>query len=447
MNPLERTRAFLREGLWRDEPAGRALRLVYAALRVLVLAAEGFERDRVLLRATALAYFTVLSLIPILVIVLAITKGLGLGDQVAGYVVDQIAAGSPDAKARILELVGGVKLAGLGTFGAATLFLTTVLQLSTIEEAFNAIFGVQKKRPLVRRFSDYLAVLVIAPILLLSALALGTTLNSQWLLQRLLEVPAFAALYAAGLRQLPVVMFGLAFAFLYWFLPNTRVKPVSALIGGIVAGVLFGFAQNAYVSFNVGVARYNMLFQGFAALPLLLVWIYFSWVITLLGVEVVYAHQTARLQRRERVGALPTPAAREALGLTLATEIARRFAAGSAPWTADDLADALRTAPRVVRELLAALEAAGIVAGSAGEERDAVYLLARPAEKLSVLDVLAALRGDASGVAPRGPVGSTVGALLDEVRHAAAAGPGGVTLAMLAERAGAGSVDPAGGAG
>jgi membrane protein len=157
------------------------------------------------------------------------------------------------------------------------------------------------------------------------------------LVQRLLEFPLFATLYDTGLRQAPILLSIVAFAFLYWFLPNTGVRIVSALLGGIVAGVLFGIAQYSYLQFNVGVIRYNTIFGSIAFLPLLMVWIYVCWAIILLGAEVAYAHQTLPLYRREVRGTPAGAAARESIGLAIAVELARAFRDGRPPWSVDGL--------------------------------------------------------------------------------------------------------------
>ena len=215
----DRTRDFLREGLWMRElapgtpnPSSRLRR----ALQFAVMIGEGFLRDHLLLRATALSYFTVLSLIPLLAVVVSIVGSVGIGGEFADRIVGQIAAGNPEAQAGILERIRGVNFAGLGTLGAAMLLVTTVLCISTVESDLNAIWGVRQQRTLARRFADYLAVLVVGPLLLATALSLATTLQSQWLVQKLIAYQFFALLYDLGLQQAPTVVLACAFSFLYW---------------------------------------------------------------------------------------------------------------------------------------------------------------------------------------------------------------------------------------
>ena len=189
--------------------------------------------------------------------------------------------------------------------------------------------------------------------------------------------------------------------FLYWFLPNTDVRLGSALLGGVVAGVLFSVAQRLYVGLNVGVAQYSTIFGGFAALPLLMVWLYFEWAITLLGAQVAYAHQTLSLYRREVRGSPAGPAARETIGLAVALAIARRFRGGERPWDEDALSEHLDVPLRTVRDVIAQLEKAGIASPVADPGRSGVWQLARPADRVRVVDVVEALRGPRE--APVGP--------------------------------------------
>jgi membrane protein len=426
-----RSRAFVDEGLWRADAAAGGPRL-RRLLQLAVMTAEGFVRDRLLLRASALSYFTVLSMIPLLAVAISIVSAVGVGGDFAEMIVKQLAAGSPDTQARIVERIRNVNFAGLGTLGAVSLFVTTVLGISNVESALNAIWGVRQERTLARRFADYLAVLVVAPLLLATALSLATTLQSQWLVQKLFEYRIFTLLYDLGLRQAPTVVLAAAFAFLYWFLPNTRVRPLAAVLGGGLAAVLVVGAQKLYLGLNVGVVRYDALFGGFAALPLLFVWIYFFWAIALFGAEVAFAYDNLPHYRREVHGRPASPAEREAIGLRIALEVARAFRDAAPVWTADALSDALDVPVRSVRDVLSSLERAGIVAARGAVEKEGGFQLGRPAERIPVTAVIRALRGVRESAAGDPRVSDAVAAVLGELEAGAEKGVGERTLADLA---------------
>ncbi len=426
-----RARRFFGQDLWHREAgvAGPVFRL----LQFVVMIGEGFVRDRLLLRASALTYFTALALIPVLAVGVSLVQFLGIRENLLDLILRQVTAGSPEARQYILPLVEGVKLGGLGTLGAVAVFVTTVLAISNVEAAFNDIWGVQRSRGWTRRFSDYLTMLMVAPLLVAVALALPSALHSQWLVQRLLQLPTFEALYSTGLRYWPMAFTILAFAFLYSFLPNTRVRALSALLGGAVAGVLFSVARVLYLDFQVGVARYSALFGGFAFLPLLFIWIYVCWALILLGAEVAFAHQNLALYRREVRAERAGPAEREEIGVRIAIEVARAFRDGTPAWTAEQLSDGLEVPIRTVREVLGQLESTGVVSSLAGEEREPRYQLGRPAERIAVADVLAAVRGRRDPAARGDEVRGAASDLLAEIERSAFEGPAARTLAEVLE--------------
>jgi membrane protein len=312
---------------------------------------------------------------------------------------------------RILPLIENLNFAALGASGAAVFFFTTVLAIGNVERAFNQVWGVKRQRSWERRIPDYLAVLIVSPVLLGVGLSLGGTLQSQALVQRLLEVPLFATLYDVGLRQAPLLLSMFGFAFLYWFLPNTRVRVASALLGGVVAAILFSLAQYGYVQFNVGVMRYNTVFGSIAFLPLLMVWIYFCWAIILLGAEVAYAHEVR--------GAPAGAAARESIGLAIAVELARAFRDGRPPWSVDALSDFLDIPLRTVRDVTGELERVGILVASAGEPVGG-YQIGRPLDRIHVADVLTALRGSRAAAIGDPEVERVVAQVLGEIDCSAA---------------------------
>ncbi len=427
----QRVHRYFERDIWQRRTTGGPLVVLgRSALQVLVVVAQGIERDQILMRATALTYFAMLALIPILALAIGLVGAFGVSDDLARAVVDKVAAGSPQAGQYILELVNKVNFGSFGAVGGVSLFITTVLGLGTVENSFNKIWGIERERSLVRRFADYLAVLVVAPLLFTAAVSLATSLRSETILQQVLAHPVLAHAYELGLRQTPTLLLLLGFAFLYWFLPNTSVRIGPALLGGAVAAVLFGLAQALYIGFNVGVARTNAIFGSFAALPLLLVWLYVSWIVVLLGCEVAFAAQNLQSFRRARVGEEPRPAAREAIGIAVATRIARAFRAEGGI-TDEALAGELDVPVRTVRAILTDLEAGGIVSLRGAEECDA-YQLGRAAEAVSIAQVLEALRGPSAPPGRETSADPAVRALVGEVERGVAKALGARTLADLA---------------
>ena len=435
-----RVERYLERDIWRrDQRGGTWRRFGRHVLQLAVLVAQGVERNQTLLRASALTYFAMLSLIPLLALAIGLVEAFGARQTLIDQIVQQVKTVNVDAGTWVGERIREISFGSLGAVGGATLFVTTVLALSSVEKALNQIWGVEKQRPLVRRFPDYLAVLVVAPLLLAAAISLAPNLKSEG--EHLVARPVLTALY----HQTPTLVYWAAFTFLYWFMPNTKVRVGPASAGGALAAVLFRLVQWAYVAFQVGAARANAVFGGFAALPILLVWIYFSWAIVLLGAELAFAQQNLASFRRSRQGEDPRPAAREAMGVAIAAYVARAFQAGDGGVTAEHLADALDVPVRTVRGVLAELETAGLVAPR-GDARLDGYQLARAAESIGVDDVLRALRGSPEEVSTQVRSDKPVRALLADLERGERSALRDRTLADLAAGAPS-SVDPRGTAG
>ena len=396
---------------------------------------RGFVRDQLLLRSHSLTFLTVLSVAPLIALAVSLAGMLGVQERLLPLIADQVAAGSPQAAEWLTAFVQNFRFGALGTVGGATLMATSVLMIGNVERALNAIWGVHRQRPWGRRVPDYLAVLLIAPLVLGVAISLGTTLSSQYVVQQLLGFPGFETVYDLGLQQAPTALMVLGFSFVYWFLPNTDVRASSALLGGLFAGLLFVAAQSAYINLSVGAARYNALFSGLAWIPLFMVWVYFSWAITLLGAEVAYAYQTLPLYRREVREAGAGPAARESIGLALALEVARAFRESRPPWSDDALSEHLDVPVRTVRDLIGRLEAAGVLAELGGDERVGTYQLGRPADRIRVADVIEALRGPRAAPQAGPEVGKIVTEVFAEIDRGTAGAAGARTLSDLLKEA------------
>jgi membrane protein len=360
-----------------------------------VLIAEGFVRDELLLRANSLAYLTLLSIVPLLALAVALVDLITDGPAAAARILDLLAV-APDAKRNFLERVEQFNFRALGGVASAFLLAMMVLAVGRVEQALNALWGVTERRPWSRRVPDYLAVIVIAPMTVGVAIPLRAAFESQTLVRKALEYPLLDVLYRSGLRWAPLLLIVSALSFLYWFLPNTRVRARSALLGGVVAGVLFNAAQVSYVALTIGAkTRMDEAFAASAWVVMFLAWVYIAWAIVLLGAEVAYAHQTLSLYRREVRGKAAGTAARETIGLAIALCCARAFQERTPPWHPDALSDALDVPLRTVREVLRSLEQAEIVSQCGGLD-GGCYQMARPAEQVRVSDVLIALRGNAT---------------------------------------------------
>ncbi|HJV33913.1 YhjD/YihY/BrkB family envelope integrity protein [Geomonas sp.] len=417
--------------LWEKDPAaigGRKGEWI-AFLQSLAFVVSNFFANNNLLRATALSFTTVLSLVPLLALAFSVLKGLGAQNLLAPLIIKQMAAGSEEAVNRIVTYIGNTNMSSVGAIGMVALVYTSVAMLASVEEAFNSIWGVTETRSFYRKFSDFLSVLVSAPLLLLAATSIATTLHSErimgWLLQNAYVGDAF--LFLLSLTQYVVVW--IALFLLYLLIPNTRVRYGSALIGAVLAGTLWELAQWFYIHFQVGASRYNAIYGTLAALPILMVWIYTSWLIVLFGMEVVAAHQNRDTFRRDIRGLAVSQAMREMVALGALRHIAAAFHGGEPGWAAEHLAVRLHVPIRVMREILAQLVDAGFIVQA--QDGRGIFYPARELNQLSLDEILITLRGHGASCEIAGE--EQAKGVLEKVDRAVSDALNGLTLQELAE--------------
>jgi len=383
---------FFSTTLWDLEPEAFAgfRRHALKYLQITALVIKDFRDDQCMLRASALTFTTILSLVPFFALTFAVLKGFGVQNKIEPLILDQVAAGSHEIVDRIITYINNTNMTSMGAIGLVTLVITVISVLGNIEEAFNVIWGVKETRSIYRKFSDYLSVVITAPLLFLAAISITTTLQSQTIIKWLVETSYLGDALLFFFRLVPYLIIWLALVFLYIFIPNTRVRFKSALVGGVLAGTVWQLAQWGYIHFQVGVGKYNAIYGTLALLPVFMVWIYTSWLIVLFGVEVVYAHQNIRTFRRELHNPSFSHSQKELLCLAILQNIAIAFHFERNPWTAEQLAENLGIPVRVVLELLSFLLESGYIRATANE--NPTYFPARELDRIVVEDVLETLK-------------------------------------------------------
>lgn len=332
-----------------------------SSLRWLNRAFASIVANNCMQRAAALSYTTVLSLVPFLALAFALLKGFGVPNKLAPLILKKVAAGSEELVTGILTYINNTNMKSLGAIGLVTLLYTVIRLISEIEEAFNAIWGISEARSWSRKFSDYLSVVVSGPLLLVAATSITTSLQSQALVQALFDSSYLGELLLFCFRLLPYLSIWAALTFLYLFLPNTKVQFSSALFGGIIAGTLWQVAQWGYIHLQIYMSSYNAIYGTMAVLPVFMIWIQTSWIIVLLGVELVYAHQHRNLVPVENMQPLSIRQ-QDLYALALACEVTRRFLASEPPGNEAELAAATGLPLLRVRGSLDQLLHVGILA-------------------------------------------------------------------------------------
>ena len=385
-------------GLTPHDPAawnGRKGQL-FALLRFAYHVRASFSIHQGSLRAAALTYTTALSLIPVLAIAFAILKGLGAQNALEP-VLRELAGDSQETISRIIGYVNNTSFKSIGAIGLLTLVMTAISLLENIEMAFNTTWGVTETRPLQRLFSDYLSVVVVGPVLILVAMSITSSLQNQWIVQWLIQRSYFGDAIILIFRLAPYISIWIALVFLYTFIPNTKVRFRSALVGGILAGTAWQCAQWAYFHFQVGVANYNAIYGTLAALPVFLVWVYTSWLIVLFGLEIVCAHQHGGYVAPHSPMEPSSQAVYEERALALMIQICRHFQKIDTPPHAALLADELLLQQDEVEETLDTLVELGYLRVTVGGEPG--WLPAREPSEMDISQLLAELRGTAESTA------------------------------------------------
>ena len=346
---IERLKAFLNWAIhfitydiWRiTENEVSGLKEIYInAIKTIILAVRGFQSENLQTRASALTYNTLLAIVPLLAVLFGVAKGFGFQNTVREELMDffpghqmELDKAFEFVESYLAQAQGGI-IIGIGLI---LLLYTVVSLISSIEDTFNDIWQINKSRPWFRKISDYLALFVILPVLMVSSSGMSifiSTLQNSFLQHYVFLTPVVELL----LHITPYVFTSLAFAGLYIALPNTKVKVINGLIAGIIAG-----------------------YGSFAALPLLLLWLQLSWLICLFGAELSYASQNVKKFSFERDSKNISRRYKDFLTLLIASLIIKRFANGEKPYTADELSDSYRIPIRITTQILYMLTEMNII--------------------------------------------------------------------------------------
>ena len=279
-------------------------------LIVLPLAAVRFLGHQCIQWAAALAYYTLIGFVPLFTAVFALIKLFGLHRELTPFVVSTVGAGSPRMARDIVAFIDATNLQAAGLLAALGAVLAVVGIMSNAELCFNQIWGGVPGRSWRRKFRSFALVCVVAPLLLLLALAVTALLQPGHWLHAFFHSWRLGPLVLLALRSLPYALLWLSFTLLYTLLPHTEVRTRSALFGAVVAGTLWQLSQWAYVTFVIRLVRYSAVYGTLWQLPILLAWIYVAWCVILLGAEVSRAHQEVsgrRLADRVAKAAVPSP--------------------------------------------------------------------------------------------------------------------------------------------
>ena len=397
---------FEEKGIESDERFHRSSVLQSAHFCLLV--AKSFFRNRCHVRASGLAYTTLLALVPLLAVVMSITTGVLQKqgkepvERIINQLVDYIApalnletraeegdgqSGREKVVAQITAYIARINTGTLGTVGVLALLFAIISLLRTIEAAVNDIWGVTQGRGWLKSIVYYWAATTLGPVCMVAAITLTTSSRLDSTRAWIDAVPLVGKVFVYAL---PFVVLSLGFSVFYAVMPNTRVRWGAAFIGGTIGGCLWQLNNLCSVLYMSRVQTYSNIYGSLALVPLFLVGLYFSWLILLFGAQIAYAFQNRRAYLEERLGESIHQRGREFIALRLMTHIARNFAAGARPPSLLEISRDLAVPGRLAQKILTTLAQNGLVLEvTDGEAR---FTPGRPLDRISAYDVINTLR-------------------------------------------------------
>ena len=369
--------------------------LLARPVKLLLYMLQGLSTHATMVRSAALTYYTLVSIVPVVALVFAFVKGFGLADGLVQNlysvfpqipeVVDYLVEFSQKALARTQ---GGL----VALFSLVALFWSVWSVFSSIEDAFNNIWEVKSTRSWSRKISDYITIIVFAPILWVGASAASVYLQNLLGWSDSLWLQALSKLISMAIAWF-------MFSLMYVVLPNTKVNLSAAIKSGVIAGTVFMLFQWGYVFIQTWMTSYNAIYGSFAALPLFLLWMLVSWSILLLGGELSFTFQNEKRFDEERESLLVSYDCRRKLMVGVMVIVARTFRDGKGAMAVDDIRTELGLPKRILSSVISSLVEAGMLheIHIGGKEFELSYAPARDITTLTVYDVLSAVDAHGEG--------------------------------------------------
>lgn len=388
-----KVKQFFDVGLWVDtKEFAKSKKVAFKILRVIFISAKGAISNKNSLRASALTFYSALSIVPVFAVAFGVAQGFGFEDKLEAQIRKSF-AGQEEVMAKVIEFsrtsldnVSGGLVAGI-----SILFLlwSVIKLLNHVENAFNKIWNIRKPRTFLRKFTDYLSLVLFGPIFFVLSSSLTVFISTQ--VQGMRDDGMFfdwTGSFILTLMQLaPFVLLWILFTLIYLIIPNKNVKFIPALMAGIVAGTAFAFLESGYVYFQVAMSRYNAIYGSFAALPLFLIWLQISWLIILFGAEISHGVENAkRLGYAEETKNLSQRSLR-LLCLVILKRISEQFKKGEYA-TSASLTDSLNLPIMYVEKALDQLSKAQLIAQIQTKSKYASYQPATSIENFKIAEVI-----------------------------------------------------------
>jgi len=390
--------------VWSDqfEKSGPPGKIVATILRYGYAVLRDFMSGQLTMRAMSLVYTTLLSIVPLLAFSFAILKGFGVFEQLEPFLYDllqPLGEQGEEITRQILALVNNVKGSVLGSVGLAIFLWTAISMVQKVEESFNYVWYVAKPRSFSRRFSEYLIVLLVGPLVMVTAIGLITSIQSNTVVEYLLNNPSLGPIFVFAGKFVPYLLISGVFTFLYIFMPNTRVNLKSALVGGLAGGVMWATIGAVFTNFILHATRTWAIYAGFAVAITTLIWLYLNWLVLLIGSQLAFYHQRPAFLRIGRREPQLSNSMRERLALNVMLLVGLAFRESGGSITTPQLATQLGIPSIALAPLGTALEEAGLLIATEREE----LLPGREMTRIRLDEILAVVRQTGDTGSSSGP--------------------------------------------
>lgn len=382
---------FLTYDIWRitEDEVTKTTFSVYTIIKTIYVCISRFTQDRIVNKASALTYSTLLAIVPILAILFAIARGFGLDNLLESQIISGFGGPTQATETILLFVDSYLSQAKSGVFigvGIIMLLWSVLILINNMEVTFNRIWQVKKARTMYRKITDYFSMLLLMPLLLV--VSGGLSIFMSTMLKNIEDFTLLAPIVKFLIRLIPFVLTWCMFTALYLFMPNTKVKFKHALISGILAGTAHQAFQFLYISSQVWVSRYNAIYGSFAALPLFLLWLQISWTICLFGAELTYAGQNIRSFSFDKDTRNISRRYCDFVAIMLMSLITKRFARGERPYTTEDLSEVCQIPIRLTQQMLYELQEVELLHEVVTDEEYIAYQPSLDINQLSIAVLL-----------------------------------------------------------
>lgn len=390
--------------VWDDSLYGRGVlgRVVAVALRYFYAVIRDLTSGQLTMRAMSLVYTTLLSVVPLLAFSFAILKGFGVFKQLEPFLDDLLAPlgeQGTQITAQILALVENVQGSVLGGIGLVFFVYTAISAVQKIEESFNFVWYVSKPRSFARRFSEYLIVLLVGPMVMVTAIGMITSIQSITVVQFLMNNDRLGPVFVLIGKIVPYLLISGVFTFLYMFMPNTKVNLKSALVGGVAGGIMWATMGAIFATFILYSTRTLQIYAGFAVAITTLIWLYLNWLILLIGAQLAFYHQRPAFLRIGRREPRLSNSTRERLALNIMYLVGSSFRDPDKSVTIGQISEQLRIPSIALNPIVLSLETDGLLISTDKEE----LLPGREMSRMHLQDILNVVRLQGETVSDRPP--------------------------------------------